>query len=69
MLPAAVMIECHCPTVDVYYAFHSAAPTYYEGRTVVSPYVGIAQQQDGGSNECISKYTAITWLGAGVAHF
>ena len=28
-IPAAVMIVCHCPTVGVYYALHSATPTYY----------------------------------------
>ena len=34
----------------------------YQGRTVVSPYVGMARKQDGGSNECISNYTTITRL-------
>ena len=42
---------------------------YIRGRTVVSPYVGMAQKQGVGSNGCISNYTAITRLGAGVTHF
>ena len=29
---------------------------HIQGRTVVSPYVGMAQKQDGGSNGCISIY-------------
>ena len=29
---------------------------YYQGWTLVSPYVGMAQKQDGGSNGCISNY-------------
>ena len=35
---------------------------------VVSPYVGMAQKQDGGSNGCITNYTTITQLGASVIH-
>ena len=41
----------------------------YQGLTVVSPYVGMMQKQDGGSNECISNYTTITRLGPSVTHF
>ena len=44
-------------------------PNNYQGRMVVSPYVGMTRKQDGGSNGCISNYTAITRLGAGVARF
>ena len=40
----------------------------YQGVTVVTPYVGMARKQDGGSNGCISNYTAINRLGAGFAH-
>ena len=39
--------------------------TNNQKRTVVSPYVGTAQKQDGGSNGCISNYMAITQLGVG----
>ena len=35
----------------------------------MSPYVGMAQKQDGGSNGCISNYMMITQLGASVTHF
>ena len=35
---------------------------YYQGGTVVTPYVGMARKQDGGSNGCISNYTAIITL-------
>ena len=28
----------------------------YYGLAVVSPYVGMAQKQDGGSNQCINKH-------------
>ena len=38
----------------------------YQGQTLVSPYVGMEQKQDGGSNGCISNYTMITQLGASV---
>ena len=41
----------------------------YHGQTVVSPYVGMAQKQDGSSNGCISNYTIITRLGVSVMHF
>ena len=32
----------------------------YYGLTVVCPYVGMAEKQDGGSNRCISVYAAIS---------
>ena len=41
----------------------------YQGRMVVSPYVGMARKQDGGSNGCISNYMTITRLRAGFTHF
>ena len=41
----------------------------YQGRTLVSPYVGMARKQDGGSNGCISNYTTVTRLGVSVTHF
>ena len=41
----------------------------YQGRTLVSPFVGMARKQDGGSNGCISNYTTITRIGASVTHF
>ena len=34
--------------------------TSYYGLTVASPYVGMARFQDGGSNQCISVFTAIS---------
>ena len=41
-----------------------------QGRTVLSPYVGMVRKQDGGSNGCIiGNYTTITRLGASVTHF
>ena len=42
---------------------------YNQGRMIVNAYVGMARKQDGGSNGCISNYTVITQLGAGVACF
>ena len=36
---------------------------------LVSPYVGTARKQDGGSNGYISNDTTITKLGANVTHF
>ena len=41
----------------------------YQGRTVVSPYVGMARKQNGGSNGCISNYTTITQLRVGFIRF
>ena len=35
----------------------------YQGQTVVSPYVGMAREQDGGSNGC---YMTINQLGVSV---
>ena len=32
----------------------------YYGLAVAIPYVGMARKQDGGFNQCISVYTAIT---------
>ena len=32
----------------------------YYGLAVASPYVGMARFQDGGSNQCISVFTAIS---------
>ena len=40
----------------------SVSTPQYQGRTVVSPYVGMARKQDGSSNGCINNYTAITRL-------
>ena len=36
----------------------------YYGLATASPYVGMAQKQDGGSNQCISVYTGYHCLGA-----
>ena len=36
----------------------------YYGLAVASPYVGMARFQDGGSNQCISIFTAISSLGS-----
>ena len=37
----------------------------YQGRMVVSHYVGMPRKQDDDSNECISNYTVITQLHVG----
>ena len=46
---------------------HDLVP--YQGRMVVSPYVGMAQKQKGSSNGCISNYMTITRLGMGFVRF
>ena len=38
-------------------------PCSYYGLTVASPYVGMARFQDGGSNQCISVFMAISLPG------
>ena len=49
---------------------HYGVQHEYQGRTLVSPYVGMARKQDAGSNGS-SSYTMITRLGASVTvtHF
>ena len=53
---------------EIRYSLHACVRTCapYQGRTVVSPYVGMAREQDGGSNGHISNYTTVTRLGASV---
>ena len=35
----------------------------YYGVAIASPYVGMTRKQDGGSNQCISIYTAVFFTG------
>ena len=60
-------IHCYWLTGELFITVLAAQE--YQGRTVVSPYVGMARKQDGGSNGCISNYTAITQLGTGFTRF
>ena len=57
-----VMVENDCdlqsrnPQESIRYKWAAIVSNFYQGRAVVSPYVGMVRKQDGGSKGCISNY-------------
>ena len=64
VVSSVLKLDRHNASMIGSWSYQRGKTSHCYGLAVVSPYVGMAQFQNGGSNQCISVFTAISSPGS-----